>query len=100
MVKPVGAVPGATAAGGVAEAGEAGAFADRLVSQTSLGSTVANSRSTRSHDTRRESAEVTAETRAFCSPASPASTAVWAFGSGGRTAGPAFPAPSPVRLAV
>src|ERR671924_140510 len=100
MVKPVGAVPGATAAGGVAEAGEAGAFADRLASQTPRGSTVANSRSTRPHDPRRESAEVTAETRAFCSPASPASTAVWAFGSGGSTASRAFASPSACRLSV
>src|ERR671924_1474500 len=100
MVKPVGAVPGAVGVGGAAEAGDDGACALRLVSQTSFGSTVANSRSTRSHDTRRESAEATAETRAFCSPASPASIAVCAFGSGGSTASRAFASPSACRLSV
>src|ERR671939_1294 len=94
MTKPVGAAPGAVGAAGAADAGDEGACALRLVSQTSPGRTVANSRSTRSHDTRRESAEVTAETRAFCSPARPASIADCAFGSGGSWASCAFASPS------
>src|SRR5437870_2794324 len=98
MTKPEGAAPGAVGTAGAADAGDDGAWAWRLVSQTSFGRTVANSRSTRSQDTRRESAEVTAETRAFCSPASPASTAVWAFGSGGSCASCAFASPSAFRL--
>src|SRR5919202_2015156 len=94
MTKPSGAAPGATGAAGAAEAGDEGAWALRLVSQTSLGSTVANLRSTRSHETRRESAEVTAATRAFCSPASPASRVVCAFGSGGSSATCVLASPS------
>src|SRR5919198_3097384 len=98
MTKPEGAAPGAVGAAGAADAGDEGACAVRLVSHTSFGRTVANSRSTRSHDTRRESAEVTADTRAFCSSASPASIAVCAFGSGGSSASCAFASPRAFRL--
>src|SRR5438105_1430194 len=100
MTKPVGAAPGAAGAAGALEAGEDGAFADRLVSHTSLGSTVANSRRTRSQKTRRERAAVSAATRAFCSVASPASTAVSAAGSGGSTFSLAVASPSSCRLPV
>ena len=63
--------------------GEIGDFALRVVSQTSSGRTSENSRKTRSHAVRVESAVLSAPTRALCSPASCCWAADGPAGAGG-----------------